>query len=70
MILGSHVSFRSSDQLVGSVKETISYGANTFMFYTGAPQNTKRCKIDSNLTEKAKKIMIENNIDINNVVVI
>ena len=69
MILGSHVSFRSSDQLVGSVKETISYGANTFMFYTGAPQNTKRCKIDSNLTEEAKKIMQENNIDINNVIV-
>ena len=69
MILGSHVSFRSGDQLIGSVKEAVSYGANTFMFYTGAPQNTKRCKIDSNLTEEAKKIMIENNIDINNVVV-
>jgi len=34
------------------------------MFYTGAPQNTKRNKIDLNLTEKAHKLMKENNIDL------
>ena len=69
MLLGSHVSFKSSDQLVGSVKEALSYGSNTFMFYTGAPQNTKRCDINDNLTKEAIKLMKENNIDINNVVV-
>jgi len=69
LVLGSHVSFRSSDQLLGSVKEAISYGANTFMFYTGAPQNTKRCEINSEITKEAIKLMDENNIDINNVVV-
>ncbi len=68
LIIGSHVSFNSKEQLFGSVKEAISYGANTFMFYTGAPQNTKRCLINSDLTNKAKKLMMENNIDINNVV--
>ena len=40
MILGCHVSFKSDTQLLGSVKEALSYGCNTFMFYTGAPQNT------------------------------
>lgn len=69
LLIGSHVSFRSSDQLVGSVKEAVSYGSNCFMFYTGAPQNTKRSKIDDNLTNEALKIMKENNIDIKNVVV-
>lgn len=57
-----------ANQLVGSIKEAISYGANTFMFYTGAPQNTIRSKIDINLLNEAKELMKENNIDINNVI--
>lgn len=69
MIIGSHVSFKKEDQMLGSVKEAISYGANTFMFYTGAPQNTNRIPINDNLTSEAKKLMKENNIDINNVIV-
>ena len=40
LILGSHVSFNKNEQLVASVREAISYNCNTFMFYTGAPQNT------------------------------
>jgi deoxyribonuclease-4 len=34
------------DMFLGSVKEAIAYGSNTFMIYTGAPQNTKRKKIE------------------------
>ena len=67
MIIGSHVSF-GKEQLLGSVKEAISYGANTFMFYTGAPQNTIRKDINEELTLEAKKLMMENNIDIENVI--
>lgn len=44
MIIGSHVSF-SGKQLLSSALEAISYNANAFMFYTGAPQNTVRSKI-------------------------
>ena len=69
LLIGSHVSFRSSDQLVGSVKEAISYGSNSFMFYTGAPQNTKRCKIDYDLTVEARNILYENNIELKNIIV-
>lgn len=69
LLIGSHVSFKSNDQLLGCVKESISYGANTFMFYTGAPQNTKRSVINQSLVEEAKKMMEENNIDIKNVIV-
>ena len=69
LIIGSHVSFKKDTQLVGSVKEALSYGANTFMFYTGAPQNTNRAALNSNLTLEAKSLMNENNIDINNVIV-
>ena len=44
MIIGSHVSFGNT-QLLASAKEAISYNANTFMFYTGAPQNTVEKKL-------------------------
>ena len=69
LIIGSHVSFKKDDQLLGSVKETLKYGANTFMFYTGAPQNTARVPINDELKNKALELMNENNIDIKNVVV-
>lgn len=67
MILGCHVNF-TNEQLLGSTKQAISYGANTFMFYTGAPQNTIRKEIDEKYIEEAKKLMLENNIDINHVI--
>ena len=69
LIIGSHVSYKSNNQLVGSTREAIGYGANTFMFYTGAPQNTVRGKINNELTKEAQKLMEDNNIDINNVIV-
>jgi len=68
LIIGSHVSFNSSEQLVLSVNEALSYGANAFMFYTGAPQNTRRSVINLEKTKEAKKLMEENGIDINNVI--
>ena len=40
--LGSHVGMSGKDMFLGSAKEAASYGANCFMVYTGAPQNTKR----------------------------
>ena len=69
LIIGSHVSFNKETQMIGSIEEALSYKANTFMFYTGAPQNTTRCDINENLLEKAKEMLIKNNIDINNIVV-
>ena len=44
MLIGSHVGMKGKDMFLGSVKEALSYGANTFMVYTGAPQNTRRKK--------------------------
>ncbi len=68
LIIGSHVSF-AKEQLFGSVKEALSYGSTTFMFYTGAPQNTFRSKINDDLTNKAFELMKENNINIDDVIV-
>ena len=49
--------------LLGSVKEALSYGANTFMVYTGAPQNTKRKAVEELNIENAQKYMMQNKID-------
>ncbi len=69
LIIGSHVSFNSKDQLLGSVKEALSYGENTFMFYTGAPQNTVRSAINDEYTYLGYELMKENNIRIDKVIV-
>lgn len=69
MYLGSHVSFNKNDQLLGSLEEALSYGATTFMFYTGAPQNTMRYSIDDSITLKALKKMKEVGMDPSKVIV-
>lgn len=50
--IGSHVSMSGKKMLLGSSEEAAAYGANTFMIYTGAPQNTRRKPIEElNITE-------------------
>ena len=69
LIIGSHVSYKNNTGLLGSVKEALNYGANTFMFYTGAPQNTIRSEINDSLTLEGYKLMKENNMDLEKVIV-
>ncbi len=69
LYIGSHVGFNKATQLLGSVLEASSYNANTFMFYTGAPQNTLRNPIDNKLTSDAILKMKEVGIDFSKVVV-
>lgn len=44
--IGCHVGLSAPEMLLGSAKEAVSYGANTFMIYTGAPQNTRRKPVE------------------------
>lgn len=44
--IGSHVGMSGKEMFLGSVKEALSYKADTFMLYTGAPQNTRRKAVD------------------------
>ncbi len=46
MLLGSHVSMSGKNMLLAASEEAASYGATTFMIYTGAPQNTRRKPIE------------------------
>ncbi len=69
LIIGSHVGYKKDSGLLGSVKEALSYKANTFMFYTGAPQNTIRSSIDLDNVAKAYKLMEDNNISKDDIIV-
>lgn len=46
MLIGSHVSMSGKKMLLGSAQEAYGFGENTFMIYTGAPQNTRRKAIN------------------------
>ncbi|WP_305767391.1 deoxyribonuclease IV [Candidatus Epulonipiscium viviparus] len=53
--IGSHVSM--SNGLIGAAEEAWSYGANTFMIYTGAPQNTRRSPIEKLKIKEGQEFM-------------
>lgn len=55
--IGSHVGMSGKKMFLGSVEEAVSYGANTFMMYTGAPQNTRRKKLEELRIEEGHAAM-------------
>lgn len=61
--IGSHVGMSGKEMFLGSVKEALSYGANTFMIYTGAPQNTRRKKIEELNIEAGWELMRQHGIE-------
>lgn len=60
--LGSHVSMSGKKMLLGSSEEAASNDANTFMIYTGAPQNTRRRPIEELNIEQGMNHMKEHGI--------
>lgn len=63
LLIGSHVGMSGKEMFLGSVKEALSYNANTFMVYTGAPQNTRRKELSELKIPEAKALMKENSIE-------
>lgn len=61
--LGSHVGMSGKELFFGSAKEAASYGSNTFMIYTGAPQNTRRKSTDLLKIEVGLGYMKEHGIE-------
>lgn len=56
-LIGSHVSMKGKEMLLGSAQEAAQYGENVFMIYTGAPQNTRRKSIEGLNIPAAKTFM-------------
>jgi len=67
--IGSHVSMSGENMYLDSVMEALKYEANAFMVYTGAPQNTIRKKVEDLKIDEAKKLMEENGLSFDNVIV-
>ena len=63
MKIGSHVGMSGSKMLVGAVEEAMSYDANSFMIYTGAPQNTRRKPIEELNIDAGWDLMRANGFD-------
>lgn len=63
MKIGSHVSMSGKKMLLAASEEAVSYGATTFMVYTGAPQNTRRKKIEDLNIEAGWEHMKANGIE-------
>lgn len=62
MLLGSHVSMSGKKMLLGAAEEAASYGSETFMIYTGAPQNTRRKPIEEMNIDIGQQYMTEHNL--------
>ena len=69
LYLGSHVDMKAPDYYLGSVRDALSYGANTFMFYTGAPQNTLRKPLSILKIEEGRKLLKESGLDESKIIV-
>ena len=69
LLIGSHVGMSSPDFYLGSVKEAISYGSTTFMFYTGAPQNSFRKPLSELKIQEGRKLLLEAGFDESKLVV-
>ena len=69
LLIGSHVSMSSPKYYLGSVEEAISYDSTTFMFYTGAPQNSFRLPLEKLKIEEGRALIKEHGFDESKIVV-
>ncbi len=67
--IGSHVAMNAPDYYLGSIKEALSYEANTFMFYTGAPQNSFRKPLEELKIEEGQALLANSDFDPGKIVV-
>ena len=69
LLIGSHVGMNGPDYYLGSVKEAISYNASTFMFYTGAPQNSYRKPLSELKIAEGRALLAKHGFDESKIVV-
>ncbi|MDY0063885.1 MAG: deoxyribonuclease IV [Bacilli bacterium] len=69
MKIGCHVSNSDPFLLLGAANEAIDAGANCFMIYLGAPQNTFRRKASEMKVREMKQVLQNANIAIDDVIV-
>ncbi|CAI2181908.1 20052_t:CDS:2 [Funneliformis geosporum] len=69
-VINSRFNRNNQNYLVGAVKEAVSYESNALMIYLGVPQNARyRVALTELKIPEFKRILVENKIDIDNVIV-
>ncbi|SYV96123.1 putative endonuclease 4, partial [Mycoplasma putrefaciens] len=69
-LLGCHVKMtKTNHYLVGSVYEAIGYKANTFMIFTGPPQNANKADLQALNIKQMHDLIKQNNINAKDLVV-
>ncbi len=69
ILIGSHVSMNAPDFFLGSVKMALENDENTFMFYTGAPQNSIRTPLNKCKIEEGLELIKNSSINLDKIVV-
>ena len=69
LLIGSHVGMNGPDYYLGSVQEAISYNASTFMFYTGAPQNSYRKPLNELKIAEGRALLLKHGFDESKIIV-
>lgn len=69
MKIGCHVSNKGDLMLKGSVIEAVDYGANCFMVYLGAPQNSYRKDISRMNVDEYHQLLKLNNINKSDIII-
>lgn len=63
ILLGSHLSLKADDFYLGTARQAIALGETAFMFYTGAPQNTRRLPLEKMKIPEGRAFLKEHGID-------
>lgn len=69
LLLGSHLSLSAPSFYLGTCEQAVSFGENCFMFYTGAPQNTRRSPTSSFKISEGRAYLKAHQIDESKIVV-
>lgn len=69
LLVGSHISNKSPDYLLGASLEIIRQNATCGMVFLGPPRNTSLCDFSSLKVDEAKEVLRLNNLDIPNICV-
>lgn len=69
MMLGCHISLSGPGYFLSSVEQALSFGCDTFMFYTGAPQNAVRADLAKMRIEEGQRKWMESGHRLSDLVV-
>jgi deoxyribonuclease-4 len=69
ILIGSHISLKAPDYFLAGAEQAVSFHESSFMFYTGAPQNTRRLPTSIMKIEEGTSFCKEHGMDLSTIVV-